>query len=575
MITFIVWLLVFPLVFYSAYVYFPIGRPDWTNIILLFIMLFLTMLLPIRFKNVSISLERWVTFTIFFQYGVFTEFIFIQLAMLILLFSEKTSLPLTHKFFVNAAIFGITSIVSGFVFYVTGGTMESLHFGHILFYGLLYASTYSLVNNILLKIYFAWHQRSYSLLSKGAIWDYISTLIMVPFSISLYFLHEYLGNKSLILVGIPFLIVLITIKMYNTSNRLHHQLAHAGKIGHELADRLLFDEVLQTFIEKLKNVIPFDHAYVVDLRSERTLIPLMGMESGAITKNVQGISFLHEKSVDDGLDMYKTKIYFNENEIKTLKNIHFKNNASSVMTTPIIRDHATEGFLVLTAERKNVFQTSDIQIIDILTGYFAISLEKARYFENTLNKSEKCGLTKLHNYRYLDRKLNEVVNDFHLNKIEKVSVIVMDIDHFKSVNDTYGHESGNELLVKLAKRLASYQNENDILARYGGEEFVFVLPNRSKEKAVAFAEKIRTEVERTKFQVIPDLSINKEPVNVNITLSLGVASIPGDARTAKKVMRNADRALYIGGKQAGRNKVGVFEKQDNTNHEETQTLPNV
>ena len=556
---FFVWLLVVPLGFFIAYTYFPSRELDWTNILILFAIMFLTMLIPLQFKTVTISLERWVTLTVFFQYGVFTELVFIQVAMFILLFTEKSALPLTHKFFVNSSIFVIISLVSGFVFHYAGGVIGTLDFSDIFLFGLLYAMSYSFLNSVLLKVYFYFNSRIFSLRSQGALWDYISTAIMLPFSISLYFLQEHLGNKSLLLVGIPFLIVLIVLKMYNTSNTLNEQLSNAGDIGHELADRLLFDEVIQTFLVKLNDAVPFCNAYVVDLRGGSKLIPLMGSELGAIRKEVEGIAFLGNKKPDDGLDLYFSRVYFNEKEIQSLKNITFSSPVGSMITAPIVRNEKTEGFLILTSIRKNSFRPVDMQIIDILTGYFAISLDKARYYENTIEKSERCGLTKLHNFRYLEKQMNEEVIQYHLGKISQLSVIILDIDHFKVINDTYGHESGNVILVKLAKMLQKFAKPGDTLARYGGEEFVIVLPECGKEEAANLAELIRLEVEGAFFEITPDLSEERTSIDVAITISLGVATIPEDAESAKDLLRNADRALYIGGKQAGRNRVGLFE----------------
>jgi len=517
------------------------------------------MLLPLQFQNVTISLERWLTLTIFFQYGVFAEFLFIQLAVVIILFIEKTALPLTHKFFVNSTIFSIISVVSGFVFHYAGGVIGTLDFSNILLFGLLYAFTYTVLNNLLLKIYFHFNWRVYSLRSKGAVWDYISTIILLPFSIALYFLHAHLNNKSIILVGIPFLIVLLILRMYNNSNNLNEQLTHAGKIGHELADRLLFGEVIQTFLEMLRGVVPYDYAYVVDLRRGGKLIPLMASESGIIMENVDSIIFSADKQPDDGLDSFFSRIYFNEKEVSSLKNVKFTHELVSAITVPIIRNGKTEGFLIMTSGCKNAFQTVDMNILEILTGYFSISLEKARYYENTIEKSERCGLTKLHNYRYLETKLNDEMIEFHAGEISELSVIMLDIDHFKLINDTYGHESGNDILIKLAELLRSFASPEDTVARYGGEEFVIVLPACSKETAANLAERIRLEVEETIFEIIPDLSEDRTPVDVSITISLGVATVPGDAEDAKGLLRNADRALYIGGKQAGRNRVGIYQ----------------
>ena len=234
---------------------------------------------------------------------------------------------------------------------------------------------------------------------------------MVPFGIALYFLNEHLSNKSLLLIGIPFVIVLFILRMFNSSTTVKDQLSSASEIGHELADRLLFDEVIETFLVKLKGVVPYDNAYVVDLRSGINFVPLMGNGPNGITNDVKGLLFHDIKKTDDGLDAFFTRIYFNEKEIKTLTTIEFIGNIRSVLTAPIIRNEVTEGFLILTSYRKNMFQPASLHLIDILTGFFAISLEKARFYESTIEKGERCGLTKLHNFSYLEPKLEENMNE--------------------------------------------------------------------------------------------------------------------------------------------------------------------
>ena len=95
------------------------------------------------------------------------------------------------------------------------------------------------------------------------------------------------------------------------------------------------------------------------------------------------------------LDLDVSKIHHNFKEVKSLRNIEFSHSTESVLTAPIIRNQKTEGFLILTSSQKNMFRDVELKIIDILAGYLAISLEKAKYFENTIEKSERCGLTKL------------------------------------------------------------------------------------------------------------------------------------------------------------------------------------
>lgn len=558
----VLWIIIVPTGTFLAFTLFPSKEIDWLDLSILFVLLFVTMTMPLRVKSMTVSLERWITFTIFFQYGVFAEFAITQIAMFILLFSRKSDIPLTHRFFVNSMTFTVISLASGALFHFAGGVIGETDFLRICLFGLLYATSYTVINSVLMQLYLYIELGLDSLKEKFIAWEIVSTMMLLPLSIALYILKEHFGNNTIILMGIPFLLVLMIAKSYNQSNNMNDKLSSAGIIGHELADRLGFEDVVRTFIGKLKDVVPYDNAYVLDLRSGEYLITLMGSENSVITKSVSDLSFRPEKSVSDGLDINKSKIFSSQQEISTLRNFKFMKSVECVMTAPIRRDNRTEGFLILTSEWKNRFQALDVEIVDVLTGYFAISLLKSRYYEKTIEQSERCGLTKLHNFRYLDAKLDEEVIRYHTGEIDSLSAIIMDIDHFKLINDTYGHQSGNDLLCSLATMLKTFVDPDVTLARYGGEEFVFILPNRGKEETIELAEEIRREVELYKFRVIPDLSVNRSPKQISMTVSIGVATVPDDAGDAKLLLRNADRALYIGGKQAGRNRVGVYSQRE-------------
>ncbi|QNK89947.1 GGDEF domain-containing protein [Sporosarcina sp. resist] len=560
--TLIAWIVIVPPGIFLAFRLFPSIEIEWLNLSILFALLFVTMIMPLQLKKITVSFERWITFTIFFQYGVFAEMAFMQIALLILVFSTKSDLPLLHRFFVNSLIFTLVSLASGTLFHYAGGVIGSTDFLDICLFGLVYAISYSVINSVLMQLYLYFEIGIYSFREKFVGWDFASTMLLLPFSISLYFLNLQFGNHAIFLIGIPFLLVLLIARMYNRSDNLNDKLSSAGIIGRELAERLGFEDVIRTFIQKLEDVVPYDNAYVLDLRNGEHLITLMASENGVITKNMNGLSFNLEKTVDDGLDTDNPKIFSTKKEAKTLNNFKFLQSVESVMTAPIKRNQKTEGFLILTSKRKNVFQAMEMKIVDVLTGYFAISLVKARYYEKTVEQSERCGLTKLHNFRYLDAKLDEEIIRFHTGDINSLAVLILDIDHFKLINDTHGHQSGNDLLKALARLLEPFVPMDATLSRYGGEEFVIVLPSYGKSETIQLAEEIRREVESSIFRIIPDLSKKREPVDVHMTVSIGVACVPEDAGDAKELLRNADRALYIGGKQAGRNKVGVYGEKE-------------
>jgi two-component system cell cycle response regulator len=156
-------------------------------------------------------------------------------------------------------------------------------------------------------------------------------------------------------------------------------------------------------------------------------------------------------------------------------------------------------------------------------------------------------LTGVYNRRYmnahLDRKIMEISDTQ-----KPVSVVIFDIDHFKQVNDNYGHVSGDEVLKTLAERVGSSIRDFDLLARYGGEEFVVIMPSTPAEVAAMVAERLRQRLEARPFEV----SGYDQPLS--ITASLGVATTTDPMETADNLLGRADAALYAA-KRGGRNRV--------------------
>ncbi|MDO3435126.1 PleD family two-component system response regulator [Rhizobium sp. CBN3] len=156
-------------------------------------------------------------------------------------------------------------------------------------------------------------------------------------------------------------------------------------------------------------------------------------------------------------------------------------------------------------------------------------------------------LTGLYNRRYLDNHLNVLFNR-SMARGRPLSMLITDIDRFKQVNDTYGHDGGDEVLREFANRVRSTIRGADLACRYGGEEFVVVMPDTSPEVAAAVAERLRAAVESAPFM------LKRSCEALSVTASFGIASRIGAVLTPDQLMKQADLALYEA-KNTGRNRV--------------------
>lgn len=167
--------------------------------------------------------------------------------------------------------------------------------------------------------------------------------------------------------------------------------------------------------------------------------------------------------------------------------------------------------------------------------------------QQTIELAVTDGLTGLNNRRYLDKHLR-LLFDRAAARSRPLSICITDIDRFKSVNDTYGHDAGDEVLREFANRIRSTVRGADLACRYGGEEFVVVMPDTSPETAAAVAERLRTVVEMNPFH------LRQAGVILNITASLGISSTVWGAESPEQLLKQADGALYDA-KHGGRNRV--------------------
>ena len=176
----------------------------------------------------------------------------------------------------------------------------------------------------------------------------------------------------------------------------------------------------------------------------------------------------------------------------------------------------------------------------------------ADYLRDNLDQSLELAvtdqLTGLHNRRYMETQLDALVRRAVVGGGDPVALLVIDIDHFKQVNDSFGHGVGDEVLREFAVRLASNVRAIDLAVRFGGEEFVVVMPDTELAYAHRIAERIRRQVAGSPFRVLAGEEL------LTVTISIGVAASLGEGDTPQTLIRRADEAMYEA-KDRGRNRV--------------------
>lgn len=227
-------------------------------------------------------------------------------------------------------------------------------------------------------------------------------------------------------------------------------------------------------------------------------------------------------------------------------------NLECQLLTPLVhRDHRFGLVIIGNKHNNKPYSLAEIDIFTTLTNFLAVALSNARIYEEMERISLTDPLTGLFNRRYFDNYLDTEIA--RAKRFEHpLSLVMLDVDHFKNYNDQLGHLNGDHLLVSLAEVLTLTVRRSDIVARYGGEEFCIILPEIARDGALVFSERLRNTISAHPFrkrEVQPD---------GHVSISIGTATYPDDAQASNDLVEKADKAMYQA-KNSGRNRVAVFD----------------
>lgn len=272
-------------------------------------------------------------------------------------------------------------------------------------------------------------------------------------------------------------------------------------------------------------------------------------------RSLNGQLLLHPKAVDVG-HMELIDRVFGLGEAITVKDISKRDDynplndcSRSLIVVPFTSHGSISSALVAESGAVDAFSARDLQVLSMVARSAGLALENAELHRRTEELTVVDELTSAFNYRYFVRKLQEEKRRA-LRYDLPLSLIMIDIDWFKKLNDTHGHEAGNQVLIKMSNIIRKSIRDVDIFCRYGGEEFIVILPQTPLSEASQIGERIRSEVEKEIFLI-------EEAGRLRTTVSVGVSSFPENGKSQEELVSITDQAMYRA-KGEGRNLVRVI-----------------
>lgn len=320
------------------------------------------------------------------------------------------------------------------------------------------------------------------------------------------------------------------------------------RAGAAISETLNLQEATTRILEQLAFVLPHDSASIQLLRGNE--LEIIGGEGWTDPNSIVGVRFPIPANNPNTVVIQTCKPYLLNDvheAFPEFRHIVHASHIRSWLGVPLIVHNQVIGLLAIDSRETSHFTADDAELATAFAGHVAVAIENTRLFNEVQQLAITDGLTGLYNRRYF---MELAQNEFERSRRYKrrLSVMMFDIDHFKIVNDTYGHPFGDKVLQAIAKLCKEKLREVDSLSRYGGEEFIALIVETSLVSAKKVAERLRTEVEK--------LVTHHAKADVRVTISIGLAEQNENTPTLETLIARADQAMYVS-KHKGRNRVSV------------------
>lgn len=325
---------------------------------------------------------------------------------------------------------------------------------------------------------------------------------------------------------------------------------HFYQASRDFNSALTVDEVAQVALDAARRVTRADVAAVAVATERENVMRITAAHGDAswVGREFSAESTLVGQAIRARIPLpHGTK----RNSAHTVFGTETPVSSASIKVLPLLwKDHGV-GALVLGSDQDSFLGDDTLDMLRVVTDHAAIAIANAQMYARMERMATTDGLTGLTNHRQFQIAFDEMLARSERYG-RKLSVVLTDIDHFKSVNDTYGHPVGDRVLKRVARILEENARKTDIVARYGGEEFAILMEETDTEGAFQIAERIREAAQAESF--------SSEHGRFSCTLSLGVSTYPDDGRSKSEVIERADQNLYQA-KHGGRNRTVVSPKR--------------
>lgn len=307
----------------------------------------------------------------------------------------------------------------------------------------------------------------------------------------------------------------------------------------KISESIYLEELKIVVVDLLIELMDCKECFIITPSLKSGLYEITKMNKGDMPAKAQlPLSEIAEFVSTEGIDIVSPLTNWTNREMteSTLS------NNSYVVSLPLTIRDSQLGLLIAVREMGNPFDEESFRLITAAKGHLAVAFENARLY--TLAITDE--LTNLFTIRHFQTQM-EIELARYTRYGQKCSILMLDIDKFKSVNDIYGHPAGDKVLKEVASVIMNNLREIDIPCRYGGEEFVIILPGTSENGARLVAERIRKNLEQKAIEV-------DSGKKISVTISIGGACCPQHGVELREIVTIADKALYTA-KERGRNRV--------------------